>query len=108
MATFLPDTDPGLLAWALNFSTVGSSTPLLFGLTAAQMTAFTGLYTAFAASMAAVEPGVRNKVATANKNQARANLKSSARLLAKLVEGTATVTSAQKLSLGLNVRAQPT
>ena len=49
-----------------------------------------------------------NKAAVATKNQARANLKNSARLLAKLVEGTASVTNAQKLTLGLNVRAQPT
>ena len=42
------------------------------------------------------------------KNTARGFLKNDARYLAKIVEGTSTVTNTQKVTLGLNVRSMPT
>jgi hypothetical protein len=110
MATrgFLPDKDTQLLAWSLNFKTLITAAPTTYGLTSTMATAYTALHTAFATALEACDPGVRNKSAVAAKNTARLNLKTSARDLAKLVEGTSTVTDAQKIELGLNVRATPT
>ena len=106
--SFLPDKDAALLAWSLNFSTLITATPTAYGLVAADATAYAALHTAFATAMAACDPGVRNKAAVADKNDARTALKDSARLLAKRVAGTPSVTDAQKFELGLNVPATPT
>src|SRR5436190_21193798 len=106
--SFLPNKDSLLLAWSLNFSTRITATPTAYGLVAGDATAYATLHTAFGTALAAVDPGERSKSLVAAKNTARAALKNSARLLAKRVEGTATVTDAQKLDLGLNVRATPT
>jgi hypothetical protein len=106
--SFLPDTDAGLLAWSLNFSTLITTQPTNYGLTATDASASAALHASYADALAACDPGVRNKTQVAAKNTARTALKNSARLLAKRVEGTATVTDAQKIELGLNVRAMPT
>jgi hypothetical protein len=108
MPSFLPDTDGALLAFSLNFSTRITATPTAYGLVAGDATAYATLHTNFATALAACDPGERSQSLVAAKNTARTALKSSARLLAKRVEGTATVTDAQKLELGLNVRALPT
>jgi hypothetical protein len=107
MASFLPVKDATLLAWAQNFYAVANVAPTTYGLTAAQCTAFNTLVTNYQTALAACEPGVRNKSAVQAKNTAKAALKTNARLLAKLVEGTASVTNAQKAALGVNVRAMP-
>jgi hypothetical protein len=104
---FLPDKDAALLAWSLNFSSKISATPVSFGLTAAMATSYAALHAAYAAALAACAPGERSKTLVASKNAARASLKYSARLLAKLVDGTGSVTAAQKLELGLSVRHLP-
>ncbi len=104
---FLPTTDSGLLAWSLNFKTLITATPTAFGLTAALATAYGTLHDAYGTALAACDPAIRTRSAVATKNTARTNLKNNARLLANLVEGTASVTNAQKLSLGLTVRTTP-
>jgi hypothetical protein len=106
--SFLPVTDAGLLAWAQNFYAVANPIATSLGLTTTQLTAFNTLVTTYSTSLAACDPGVRNKAAVFTKNQAKANLAHSCRLLAKIVEGQASVTDAQKTTLGLNVRATPT
>jgi hypothetical protein len=107
MASFLPAKDSALLAWSLNFSTRITATPTAYGLTAALATAYSTVHTNFATALAACDPEERNQIATAVKDAARAALEAQARLLANLVQGTAAVTDAQKLELGLNVRAMP-
>jgi hypothetical protein len=109
MASFLPSTNSGLLSWAQNFYAVANAVPgpTAYGLTAAQLTSFNALVTSFQTGLAACEPGARSKAAVFTKNQAKANLVTDARLLAKVVQGTGTVTDAQKATLGLNVRATP-
>jgi hypothetical protein len=107
VAGFLPNTDAGLLAWSLNFSTLISAGAVSYGLTTAQATAYATLYTAYGTALAACDKAIRTKSAVSTKNVAKANLKTDARLLANLVNGTSTVTNAQKLSLGLNVRSTP-
>ena len=53
-------------------------------------------------------PSTRTKGQTAAKNAAKILLKVAASDLAKIIEGTSTVTDQQKIDLGLNVRATPT
>jgi hypothetical protein len=108
MASFLPSRDSLLLAWSANFSTRITADAVALGLTAAQATAYATLQSNFEAAMAAIDPGVRSKSLVATKNAARLALKTSARLLAKIIQGQASVTDAQKIELGLNVRSAPT
>jgi hypothetical protein len=105
--SYLPDTDAALLAWSLNFSTRISAGATTYGLTSAQATAYAAVHASYAAALAAVDPGTRNKSSVAAKNAARDALKAAVRPLVLLVQGTVTVTDAQKLALGLTVRAQP-
>jgi hypothetical protein len=105
---YLPAKDAALLAWSTNFSGLITATPTVFGLTAPQATAYAALNTAYATALAAVDPGIRNKATVATKNAARASLKASARMLARIIEANPTITNAQKLTLGLTVRAVPT
>jgi hypothetical protein len=109
MASFIPSSDAPLLRWMQNFYAVANASPgpTGYGLTAAQLTAFNTLLTNFQTALAACDPGVRSKAAVFTKNQAKAALVADARLLAKVVQGTASVTDAQKATLGLNVRATP-
>jgi hypothetical protein len=105
--TFFPSSDAGLLAWSLNFSNLITATPTAYGLTSAQATAYLAVHTAYATALAACDPASRSKSNVVAKNAARTTLKTQAKLLANLVNGTATVTNAQKTALGLNVRAKP-
>jgi hypothetical protein len=105
--SFLPNTDSGLLAWSANFNTLITATPTAYGLTAALATAYGTLHTAYSTALAAADPAIRTKASIATKNAARNALKADARLLADLVQGTASVTNAQKLALGLTVRSAP-
>src|SRR5256885_16094541 len=86
MGSFLPARDSLLLAWSANFSTRISAAPVPLGLTAAQATAYATLHTNFTNAMAAIDPGERSKSLVAAKNAARLALKTSARLLAKIVQ----------------------
>src|SRR3954451_9516140 len=105
--SFLPNSDAALLAWSANFSALISAGPVPLGLTSAMATSYATLHADFATKLAAVDPGVRNKMAVSAKNASRLALKNSARLLASIINGQATVTDAQKIELGLTVRAHP-
>jgi hypothetical protein len=107
MAVTFPRTDDGLLAWSLNFKTLITATPITYGLTAAQATAYGTVHTNYATALQACDPAVRNKTSTMAKNDARTALKTAAQQTASIVEGTPTVTDSQKISLGLNVRRPP-
>ena len=107
-SAFFPATDTGLLAWSQNFATlISSGPPTVYGLTSSQSTAMTALVTSYSTALAACEPGNRSKSLVATKNSARKSMKDEIRLLAKIIDGQATVTDAQKYALGLTVRATP-
>jgi hypothetical protein len=108
MALQLPPTDKGLLAWSVNFSTLITATPTAYGLTSAQATAYTAVQTAYSNSVAACDPAIRTKGAVVTKNVAKANLKLAANQTASLINGTPSVTVAQKVTLGIPPRATPT
>ncbi|MDB5319456.1 MAG: hypothetical protein JWN40_1087 [Phycisphaerales bacterium] len=107
--SFLPASDSGLLGWTVHFRTLIQANPVLYGLTAPIAAAYGLVSVAYEeAYQTAFDPSTRTRGNVCAKNAARAALKHQANLLAKIVAGTASVTDAQKASLGLNVRAKPT
>jgi hypothetical protein len=89
----------------VNWSGLISSTPVTFGLTAAQATAYAALHTAFAAALAtATEPATRTRGTVSLKDDKRADLKAKARELARIVNAFPAVTNQQRIDLGLNPR----
>jgi hypothetical protein len=104
-----PRTDPGLLAWSLNFSTRISAAPADYNLTALAASSYAEFHSAYASALAACDPNIRNKVAVVAKNSAKKLLKIQAQALANLIDGTLNVSAEQKTQLGLTVRkkAQP-
>lgn len=102
---FLPHRDPELLAWSANFSAMITATPTAFGLTAPQATAYAALHAAYAAALeTATEPATRTRGAVAAKNDARSPLKAEARELARIIQAFPTITTEQRIDLGLNPR----
>lgn len=107
--SFFMGTDAELYTGSANFSTKITATPTAYGLVAAQATAYATLNTNYASAYTASQaPSTRTKSAVASKNAAKILLKAMASDLAKIIEGTATVTDGQKLDLGISVRATPT
>ena len=102
---FLPNRDDQLLAWSAAFSAAISAEPTAVGLSAGQAAAYAQAHAAFAAGMLACDPAARSKTSTAMKNTVREPLKQTARQLSSIVQGQAAVTDAQKITLGLTVRA---
>lgn len=108
MSSRMPTTDAGLLAWSTNFRTRISADPAVYGLTAEAASAYEATQAAYAAAyQLAVDPGTRTRPSIAAKDAAKAAVRLASRQLGRIVEGTASVTDAQKLALGLNVRRPP-
>ena len=107
--SLFPSTDAALQAWSANFlSVLSAGSAGQYGVTPAQITAYSAVNGAYVSAVAACDPNVRSKAAVVAKNQARTNLKNAARLMANTINGVSTVTNAQKTALGLNVRVKPT
>jgi hypothetical protein len=105
---FYNGTDAEVLAGSAGFSAKITATPTAYGLVAAQATSYAAVDAIYADAYAtANDPVSRTKGNIAVKNAAKASLIGMASDLAKIINGTATVTDGQKLDLGLNVRAQP-
>ena len=103
---FLPNKDAGLLAWATNFSTRITATPVAYGLVAAQATAFTGVLSPFSAALTtATNPATRTRSAVAAKDAAKKPLQALARDLARVVNAFPAITNAQRIDLGLTPRS---
>lgn len=105
---FTERKDSDLASGSNNFSTKISASPTSYGLSASQATAYAALNTAWqAAYQTAITPSTRTKSTVAAKNASRAPLRVMASNLAKIIDGTPTVTDAQKIDLGIAVRATP-
>jgi hypothetical protein len=101
--------DAVFAAGSANFATLISATPTDFGLSATQATAYAALDSTFqAALVTATNPSTRTVTTVQTKNDAKVPLRESASSLAKIIEGTPTVTDTQKRALGISVRATPT
>src|SRR5437763_939529 len=100
---FIPNRDADLLTWALSASGFITASASSYGLTPAIATSFAAAVAMYQAALDGVEPGVRSRMAVESKNAAKLALKNNIRAWAKLVSGT----DAQRVQLGLNVRAMP-
>lgn len=106
--SFFTGTEDQLYTGSNSFSAQISATPTAFGLTADQAAAYAALNATWeAAYLAAKAPETRTKGAVAAKNSAKLALRQMASDLAKIIDGTATVTDQQKADLGLSVRGTP-
>lgn len=94
-----------LQAGSQNFATKISSAPVSYGLSAPQAAAYQTLNDLYSdAYFAAVDPEQRTRGIIAARNVARRNLIAMAADLARIINGTSTVTDAQKFDLGISVR----
>jgi hypothetical protein len=100
--------DAALAAGSDNFSTKISASATTYGLTAAQATAYAAVNATWqSAYQTALTPDTRTKSAVAAKNAARAAMRQMASDLAKIIDGTPTVSDSQRIDLGLAVRPTP-
>lgn len=105
---FLPNTDDGLLSFASNFSARITATPVVYGLVAVQATAYAAAFADYQAKLqTAKNPITRTKPTITAKDTSRDALRTITRQFAKIVDATVTVTDAQRVELGLNVRKTP-
>lgn len=104
----MPSTDAGKLEWSSNFVSKIVASPIIFGLTAPLATEFQTLANQFSSAYAtAMDPTTRTTANISLKDEARAAMVSKAFELSKIVQGTSTVTDAQKIELRLNVKKSP-
>lgn len=110
MAEKPPRGDTALQQWCGPFSTHITATPTIFGLVAADATAFASLLTAFTSALAtSSNPTTRTRDTIELKNQAKIGLRQKALELMRKINATPTVTDAQRFVLGMNPRdAEPT
>jgi hypothetical protein len=106
----IPRKDSALAAWSANFNTRGVAAPEDFGLTEAQMAAYTPLHTAFIDALSAVDtPGARSKALVAAKEAQKKPLLSYARELYSFVQASRTVSDENKILIGVHVKdTEPT
>lgn len=105
---FTSKKDTVLAAGSNNFSTKISASPTLYGLSAPQAAAYAALNTSFqSVYLTSITPSTRTKSTVAAKDAARIPLRQMASDLAKIVDGTPTVTNSQRVDLGIAVRATP-
>ena len=106
--SFFTGTDTELYEGSINFAALVNETPGTFGLTVQQTTAYAALNAAYAAAyIAARNPETRTQGRVATKNAAREPLRAAASDLAKIIDGTPSVSAEQKINLGLAVRRVP-
>ena len=105
MADFLPTTDAGLLAFATPFSAKITAGPVPLGLTAANASALAAAVTDYSTKLAdAQDPATRGEQTIFLKDQSKDSLKTLIRQFARQIQGTMTVTDAQRQDLGLPIR----
>jgi hypothetical protein len=106
----VPTKDNLLANWSTNFNSKINSTPLVFGLTITLATAYGTLHSAYLSAHAAASVrGTRSQMLVSAKNAAKQSLLANARDLYQIVQGTPTITDAQRDELGIRVRkTEPT
>lgn len=106
MASYLPSTDSGLAAWALNFATLITATPAAFGLVAGDAVDITTAQTAFAAALVtATDPATRTSATIAAKDSAKIALLEVVRPYAVQISLDSGVTNENKVAVGVTVRS---
>ena len=106
--SFFTGTDAELYTGSTNFAALIIASPFTYGLTIPQAGIYDAQNTAWkSAYETAVNPQTRTRSNIAAKNAARVQIVTLASNYAKIIDGTPTVTDAQKIALGLNVRKTP-
>lgn len=104
--SFFTATDPELYHASEVFSQKISAAYADYGISQSDALEYAALNSVWRSAFeAATDPGTRTAGKIAAKNDAAAAVRAKAAALAKVINGTASVTNAQKLALGLNVRA---
>lgn len=107
--SFLPVREPELVTWIQNFDSRINLSPLVFGLSALQASAFSDLASAFIAAYTLCNSDATNsRSATQTKNTAKAAVIASARQLAGIVQKFPGTTDTMRSDLGLNIAASRT
>lgn len=101
---FLPARESDLVSWSRCFRDHIVADASAFGLTQQQADDYSVLHDAFASGYRAVTtPSLNTSTAIIAKNDAKKALKANARMLARIVQATPSVTDAQRGELGLRV-----
>jgi hypothetical protein len=98
-----PASDGGLRSFAQNMSTKVSAAPTTYGLQTTDATALATATGDFSTALNACDPAIRTKAAVVLKNTKKTALKNLIKQLALKVQGTPTVTDAQKAEIGLAI-----
>ncbi len=102
---YLPSQDAELVAWMTNFVTYANANLAALGLVAGDMTPVSTNQTTFNTTFNANIAAQNNaKNAAAAKDLARTNLEIVVRTVVRKIQGTPTVTNAQRQSLGISER----
>jgi hypothetical protein len=105
--SYLPNREADLLNWASANSAMITAQPLSYGLSVPIAASYASAVSEFALSLAACARGVRNMVAVTLKKEKKALLKQNIRAWVAIVNGTSSVTDAQRQELALTVRSMP-
>ena len=104
MPDYIPDPDPAFNTWQANFLTVVGGTPGNYGLVAGDLSAANLAQTAWAAAYPAhLDAPTAAQSARQGKDDARALLESSVRLLVRRIQASASVSAAAKTAAGITV-----
>lgn len=105
VAPYIPVTDSGYDSWLLNFSTLITATPPLYGLTAGQALIIANSYASWhAAYLPMLSPSTKTAAAVALKVSAKVNSQAIVRPFAQQIALSPGVSSGDKVALGLNPR----
>lgn len=101
----IPASDGGFRTWLLNFSTLLTASPAVFGLVAGDALAVATAYAAYdAAYTSATDPGTRTSATIAAKDTAKASALDIVRPLAVNISLNSAVTDENKVIIGVTVR----
>ena len=107
-SSFVPNSDERLLNWSASFRDQIVATPTAFFTTAAIAAAYSLVHNAYATALAtALNKTTRTESTVATKDACKRTLQIQARSLGGMIQKNVNVTDAQKLGLGITVRATP-
>jgi hypothetical protein len=105
-APYIPAKDSLLDTWAQNFSSVITSSPTTYGLSAGDATTITAAYTSYhAAYILLTSPATKTPTNVAAKDIAKASSLITFRTYAQLIQSNAGVSNSAKSAAGLTVRS---
>ena len=103
-ASYLPQTDQELDAWALNFSEKITATPGTYGLMASDAAAIATAVNLYDDALALVlDPGGKTKATVADKNAKKAAMQVTLRQYAQMIKSNRGVSNDAKVALGLHI-----